>query len=343
MINLQGYFSDFGGCYFYRMAFPYNTIHERMRSKFQVSLGYKLEAATLRQAHVAVFQRVTTNDILMFMKAARRSGIRVIVDIDDDLLNIPVWNPAAGVWGLPEKQVYKDALQTANALFVSTDYLKEQYIQYNPNIAVLPNCVDPYYLRGLKKPNNNKVFVVGYQGSNTHVKDLETVREVISYIRKNPTEYIFKTFGHKHPHSFFTNPVQFESFYSILATMDLDAGLAPLDSHDFNRAKSNIKWMEYSVVGTPTIASLRGPYKCIRPGIDGLIANNTEEWFEHLKALKNNPELGTTLVKNAQARIMTDYNITKTFTSWADNIERVLNDQPVEDHKFKEEQVVNAL
>ena len=61
------------------------------------------------------------------------------------------------------------------------------------------------------------------------------------------------------------------------------AGLAPLEDTPFNRAKSDLKFLEYSALGLPTVASRVTPYL----GIDahgGVLADNSDalRFYERL-------------------------------------------------------------
>ncbi len=59
------------------------------------------------------------------------------------------------------------------------------------------------------------------------------------------------------------------AFGAALVAARPDIGLAPLLDEPFNRAKSELHWLEYAVAGAPTIASAfdgPGPYDVIRDG-----------------------------------------------------------------------------
>ncbi len=82
----------------------------------------------------------------------------------------------------------------------------------------------------------------------------------------------------------------------------VDINLAPLCDTLFNRAKSEIKWIEAALVKVPTIASDVGAFaKMIEPGITGLLCSTPDEWTENLLYLIDSPEERTRIGEAAYA------------------------------------------
>lgn len=71
-----------------------------------------------------------------------------------------------------------------------------------------------------------------------------------------------------------------------------DINIAPLVDTLFNRAKSENKWIEASLVKVPTVASDVGAFKkMIENGKTGLLCQNADDWYEALKELVDDPDL----------------------------------------------------
>ena len=64
-----------------------------------------------------------------------------------------------------------------------------------------------------------------------------------------------------------------------------DIGLVPLSNGVFNRAKSNIKGLEYVAAGIPLVASDLPEYRTLHTAGMGTIARTPEEWVAALTAL----------------------------------------------------------
>ena len=79
----------------------------------------------------------------------------------------------------------------------------------------------------------------------------------------------------------------------------VDINLAPLVDSIFNRAKSEIKWLEAAMVKVPTIASDIGAFAdMVIDGQTGLLAKE-DEWKEKLDSLIFSAELRQKLAENA--------------------------------------------
>jgi glycosyltransferase involved in cell wall biosynthesis len=85
----------------------------------------------------------------------------------------------------------------------------------------------------------------------------------------------------------------------------LDAFMAPLADHAFNRGKSDIKLLEAALVGVPVVASPVGQLgETIRPGTNGLLARGTQGWAEALGSLAADRGLGARLAAAAAEEVL---------------------------------------
>ena len=110
------------------------------------------------------------------------------------------------------------------------------------------------------------------------------------------------------------------AFAAELAKAHPDIGLAPLVDEPFNRARSELHWLEYSMAGATTMASGTmggGPYEVIRDGVDGLLARNKGEWIEGLRRLSASPALRQELAGRARERVLAEYAAADRAAEWA--------------------------
>jgi glycosyltransferase involved in cell wall biosynthesis len=111
------------------------------------------------------------------------------------------------------------------------------------------------------------------------------------------------------------------AFARALVEARPDVGLAPLLDEPFNRAKSELHWVEYALAGAATIASGfpdPGPYDVIRDGVDGLLARDAADWERHLRRLAGSGELRCEIAAAARDRVLKDYAIAVRASEWAD-------------------------
>jgi glycosyltransferase involved in cell wall biosynthesis len=111
------------------------------------------------------------------------------------------------------------------------------------------------------------------------------------------------------------------AFARALVEARPDIGLAPVADEPFNRARSELHWLEYAMAGAPTAASrLMGgsPYDVVRDGVDGLLARNKAEWREALRSLARSPARRAEIAGRARERVLAEYRAADRAIEWAD-------------------------
>ena len=98
--------------------------------------------------------------------------------------------------------------------------------------------------------------------------------------------------------------------------MGLDIALAPLADNNFNRAKSNLRVLEYWAADYPVIASPVLPYKFIKDDKDGLLAMEQYEWFDAMERLVKDENKRRQLIKNGRKRLEEEFDVDKNCMIW---------------------------
>lgn len=257
---------------------------------------------------------LAASNLLAIMK---HFGVPVLVDLDDNYLNVRPSNPAHEHYkpGQIKRYALSALMMLADGLVVSTEPLKAELKEMNPNIDVLPNFNDiedwKYQLRD--RSSEGKV-IIGYAGSITHNDDLELIIEpLIRVLKKHPQAH-FELLGAMHADewekfkakfgdvgdrlSMYYGTPAWEGYPQLLAETGWDIGLAPLIDDEFNRSKSHIKWMEYAMYKIPCVASKVYPYhmdigdlKTIESGETGFLCETSDEWEKTLSELVEKKEL----------------------------------------------------
>lgn len=148
---------------------------------------------------------------------------------------------------------------------------------------------------------SKKEIVIGYfSGSITHNSDFEIVIPALKKLMSQNNDVKLMIMGE------LDLPKEFEEFEDRIISVPFtswtklpfyiaqcDINIAPLEDTLFNRAKSENKWVEASLVKVPTIASDVGAFlKMIEDGITGLLCKNkTDDWFNALSALVSSKQL----------------------------------------------------
>lgn len=247
--------------------------------------------------------------------AERGKKVTLVVDIDDNVFEIPYGNIAMFFWKRRRKEELASVLKMADMVVVSTEPLKRYLSKFTHKVVVLKNCLD--LSQWEKKKKKNDKIKIGWVYSKTHTPDISRVKEAIEEIKKEYGDKISIELlgGDKSVfdcETVINEPVPFAKYHERLQELNWDISICPLVDNDFNRGKSNIKWLESSMASCAVIASDVYPYeRSITHGKTGLICGSKNQWKNALRKLIESRELRDELVKNAKKEIKENYDIEK--------------------------------
>ncbi|MCU7833908.1 MAG: glycosyltransferase [gamma proteobacterium symbiont of Taylorina sp.] len=208
-----------------------------------------------------------------------------IFSLDDLIDLLPDYNPYSKTNHPDISEHLKTALSYCDRFVVSTAPLAEAYSKYHKDIVIIPNTIsaERWKNRAVTRINSDKPRV-GWAGAAQHFGDLEMIKSVISNL-KDQVDWIFlgpcpdsiRPYLHEH-----YPMVDFEYYPDKLASLALDAAIAPLCDNAFNHAKSNLKLLEYGISGYPVVCSDITPYKGA-PVIR--VKNKKDEWIGAIQSL----------------------------------------------------------
>lgn len=319
------------------------------------------------EADVILFQRPADDKWFNLLKIAQKHGKIIVVDYDDNPFETSPLNPAYKWYGtksvlfkwpdgredilwqdgvdgfnieanITRRDYFRASFKRADMVSTTTSILQDTFKEINKNTVVLPNLIDIGLFPQIECVK--KEIRVGWQGGVSHYEDLFMVSLAIKEIIKKYENVKFVFFGDTRFYGLFKDIpqdriewhswVQNVAYPYKLATLNLDIGICPLIDNVFNRAKSAIKYLEYSAIGVPTIASDMPPYsKVITDGKDGILADE-DEWFNAIEGLVNDKIKRNVLVKNAFENIKENHSADKFAYLWRDMYEKVLKQDVVE-------------
>lgn len=261
----------------------------------------------------------------------------VLADIDDNILSTPTYNPADAFYhpGSMFRGVAVDQFKAADGIICSTPYLAELYSDFG-DTYVVTNAIDRRAWQNLKRKNKPGIRI-GWAGGASHDEDLAILKPAVDAVLKARPEAKF-VFVHGIP-AFFKNRdgvecvhrfARIDKYPAFLAAMDFDIGLAPLVDNAFNRGKSNLRWLEYSALGIPTVASRVGHFaETIQDSQDGLLADSPEAFTAAILRLVEDRELRRNMGATAKARIDADFDADKTAAAYVEVLRGIIERGPV--------------
>lgn len=256
------------------------------------------------------FRCECTEEVERFIHKAQADGKKVYFDIDDLVIDTKYTDQIPFVQELtPLNRKLFDAsvmrtgktLSLCDAAITTTETLAEELGKVAPVVYINRNAASKRMVecaqRALdqKKENNDSMVWLGYfSGSLTHNQDFEMIRPALARILQeyqkvglilagelNASDTLNK-FGNRIVKKRATG---WQELPNLL--IQADVNLAPLEDTLFNRAKSEIKWIEAALVKVPTVASKVGAFeKMVEDGTTGVLCENTENsWYEALELL----------------------------------------------------------
>ena len=240
-------------------------------------------------------------------------------------------------------------MKEVDAITTTTKILADKLRKLNKNVFVCPNGVDLDFI--VERPKQSKELVIGYSGAASHWQDLYMVTDpLIELQKKYHFKFVLQgmtgctvdeemygyeqmvlrglspeknkymnsaldwwdkvrkglVFGHVPFHS----PVLFGQ---VLASCDMDIGIAPLLDNKFNHSKSCIKFYEYAATNTVTLASKVLPYK---NEVNYLAKNNPKDWYNKLERLIVDKPFRLRLLDEQRKWVRTNRLMSETVKSW---------------------------
>lgn len=208
----------------------------------------------------------------------------LVFELDDLTTNLPMKSLHREHIPKEIRKWLREAVALCDRFIVSTEPLADAYRDLSSDIRVVKNAIDMRLwgdltpLRGQgRKPR------VGWAGGVSHTGDLEMIAEVVAALA-DEVDWVFMGMcpDKLRPHvKEFHAGVAIDRYPAALAALNLDLALAPLEINHFNECKSNLRLLEYGVLGYPVIATDITPYQGGFPVT--LVKNRTRDWVAAIR------------------------------------------------------------
>jgi glycosyltransferase involved in cell wall biosynthesis len=294
--------------------------------KLDQNLG-ELEAQ-VEWADIIVCQYINSPEGLSIVQAMR--DIKpTLMEVDDDFKHVPHQSiayeynkpgEAQDLWATRQ-------MMESTGVVVSTPYLVNYFKEFNSNIKCIPNCID-FNLWDKYQPTTHPLLRVGWIGGATHEGDLRLVKDALfSLLLEHQNIEIFivsapppKWSYHERLH-LVSQWVNIDKYAQHVKELSFDIGIVPLRDNLFNRGKSNLRALEYSACGIPTVASWVEPFK---NGLPVATAKSYEFWVTELNKLISDEEDRRQRGFASYEYVKEFYNLDKVAVMYADYLKDYL-------------------
>jgi hypothetical protein len=261
------------------------------------------------------------------IEAARKAGVRLVVEIDDDLLHME----AAERMNVtverhrPMRERLSILVKSADGVLVSTSALGDRLRSLaDVEPVVVHNELDPrLWLREIPAagvPKGKDLRVV-YMGTQTHLEDLMLLKPVMGQVAEAIGQRVVleiigvaDAFDDDDWVSRLNVPGPSRNYPDFVRWMRARQGrwhaaVAPLVDNHFNRAKSDLKLLEYAMLDIPVVASDVGPYRGANH-LASLTSNDPTAWIDALTDCLGDRATAVARAKAAREHVLAHRMIT---------------------------------
>ena len=343
--------SNLAGCYNVRCLLPlqangWDGDFTSFIRNFNRPANDKSKAA--QDADIVVFHRPEDKGKLDLARILKSIGKKIVFDNDDTekdsgglKLNEFI-NKEMVEKGMKTLNENIDAfIKEADLVTCSTEFLAKEYRELNKKVIVIPNCIDSFMF---DEPLRNETDTVriGITGSVAITSDMELIKPIVEYYKDNKKikfvlfslppnkEDKFMRKLYEGEYEFWDSLdiewqpfVPMEEYYTTLNELRLDMMIIPRADNYFNRCKSNLKFLESSMLEIPCICQSfptgDSPYEVDKEDTQYLLlATDLKSWISQIDTLVENKELRLELGKKAHEYVEKKYDININAHRWED-------------------------
>lgn len=303
-----------------------------MRPEFRESEEFKKlkEARVVENtewADVVVMQRMASASAVRLMDLAKQKGKAVIHEVDDMCEMVPKGNTAYWYWQRHDVQkTHAECFARADLVTTTNARLARFYRErYGRPVAAVENYLDigSDRWRGIDCKKGPGI-TVGWMGSESHDIDLGILEEVVPWLLKEYPNLTFEFLGHSpvwargDVERVKVNRVGMMEFPKAMAHWDI--GLIPIIDVPFNTVgKSDIKFLEYSLLNIATVAAKLNPYRrSVQQKATGLLAtwDEPEDWKRKIVSLIRRENFRLMLAQSACSWTKKNRGIAQNIHRW---------------------------
>ena len=242
---------------------------------------------------VVVLQQPRGDAWLRAIADLKRRGTRVLFEIDDDVHGAAeaADHGTAASFDAGTLAALERAMEACDGLICSTGHLAERYSSFNPETWVCQNGLDLGRYALTRAPR--ETVTIGWAGGVGHRPAVVPwLRELLGVLAQRPATRFMSVgaedfaaalaerFGPQRCIGLPWGPI--ETYPAAMSSFDI--ALAPAARTPFFRGKSDLRWLEASALGIPTVAD---PvlYPAIEDGVTGLHARTPAEARRAILAL----------------------------------------------------------
>lgn len=230
----------------------------------------------------------------------------------DDAIWLPNYSPQhRKVHRMKAYWKVKHIIRWSSKVSVGNAFLAEYARSFTSNVEIIPTTIDTALHNAEANSVKGNPFTVGWTGTHTTVAYLDALLSVLTRLASEvPIEFVVIS---NEPPPFMLPNLTFIPWNKATEIEDLariDVGIMPLNDDDWSRGKCGFKALQYMALGIPTVASKVGVNsEIIQHGVNGFLAETSEEWYALLMTLYNDRNLCKVLGEAGKRTVEERYSV----------------------------------
>jgi glycosyltransferase involved in cell wall biosynthesis len=273
--------------------------------KRAVRRWHLLRARVERYDAVVIEREIFNDGTFDIEQRFRRVAPLLVLDVDDAVF-------------LRHPEKFDRLCRMSDLVLAGNRFLRERIEPVNPNVVVVPTCIDAEAYRikaaGPSPPGRP---VVGWMGTTGNLQYLEVAAPALKRLAATcqfelrliaPGEAPIATLDLEGVHPRF---VRWDPRVEIEQLRQFDIGLMPLRADQpWDKYKCGLKLIQYMAVGIPAVASPVGVNgDILAHGLNGYLVADTAAWIDALQPLLVDAGLRARIGRAARARAENDFSI----------------------------------
>ena len=291
--NYLNYVADRGGCGHWRILFAEQLINLAGLGTSMSSHKMVYDPEWYNDVSAIKVQRqVSPNQLkfLQFLKSIQKDkGFKLIYELDDVVFHedIPLYNGFRESFANEQiRQGALDCIELCDEMVVTNPYMRDYFKRKTgkEEISVIENFIPKSWfgtsynhvaVKRAYEANEKRPRIV-YAGAASHFDvrnqngGVDDFTHVLDFVKNNLKKYQFVFIGgypSQLKHLIQNKTIEFHPWKSLkefpdfLASLKAQAFFAPLQDNEFNRCKSNIKFLESASLGIPCICQDMDTYE----------------------------------------------------------------------------------
>lgn len=249
---------------------------------------------------------------IFFENRLSASKAKIIFDFDDAIwMDVISGNNQKFSW-LKDGSKTGKIITLANLVFAGNEYLANYARKFNAHVSIVPTTIDTELYKPNYNPNKQKL-TIGWSGSVSTIEHFQYAIPALQAIKKkygNKIEINVIGDGNFRADELGVIGKPWKMETELEDLQQIDIGIMPLPDNEWTWGKCGLKGLQYMALEIPTIMSPVGVNtQIIDDGVNGFLANETDEWIAKISRLIDDADLRITLGKAGRKTVVEEYSV----------------------------------